>query len=255
MVLISPFFKLFASTCKTWVSSFLFWLENQIRGAGTDFLVTVVPRQYISLIPRAPCSHGLGSPRSVVPVGEPPSEAGAGAGGGWASRRLAAVTLLLLPPGTEAGPPGPRGPPAAPRVASASRCGSGPAATPPRGTGAACAWGRTARRGGYLPSVPPVASRPLPVIPVQSVSLRFQFLDPAQLVCGILFCWAEWPSSFVSSFNFDQSLGWTASLVGAPRGLQGSLSPAALEGCEIQGQRASLHCESAGEGLLLLKFR
>lgn len=148
----------------------------------------MVPRQYNSLIPRAPCPRGLRSPRSVVSVGEPPCELGAGAGGGWASCRLAPVTLLLLPPGTEAGRPGPRGPPAAPRVASASRCDSGPAATPPRGTGAGCAWGRTARRGGYLPSVPPVATLPLPVIPVRSVSLRFQFLDLAQLVCGILFC-------------------------------------------------------------------
>lgn len=94
--------------------------------------------------------------RPAVPVGEPRCEAGGGCRLGLA--QVDRSDLSLLPPGTEAGPPGPRGPPAAPRVASASRCGSGHAATPPRGTGAACAWGRTARRGGYLRSAPRVAT-------------------------------------------------------------------------------------------------
>ena len=160
---------------------------------------------------------------------------GAGADRGWASRKLTPVTLLLLPAGTEAGPPGPRGLPAAPRVGSASRCGSGPAATPPRGTGAGCAWGRTARRGGYLPSAPlgrhpPASCHPSAVgFPAVSVSgSSSACLWHPFLLSRI--------TSFLSSFKFDQSLGWTASLVR----LQGSLSPAALEGWEIQGQQASL---------------
>lgn len=83
----------------------------------------------------------LWDPASVAPApvtARPPSVAvGSARAPAWRSPTV---------PGMEAGPPGPRGLPVAPPVGSASRCGSGPAATPLRGTGAGCAWDRTARK-------------------------------------------------------------------------------------------------------------
>lgn len=73
MVLISPFFKLFASTCKTWVSSFLFWLENQIRG-GRDGLPGNCSSETVhfvdsqgSLLPW-PWQPAVSGPRGGTPV-------------------------------------------------------------------------------------------------------------------------------------------------------------------------------------------
>lgn len=193
-------------------------------GAGTDFIITAVTRQYIALIPETVhCIDSWGSllpwpsqPWSVVSGprgGNPRVNLAVHADRGWALHKLTPVTLLLLPLGTEAGPPGPRGLPAAPRVGSASRCGSGPAATPPRGTGAGCAWGRTARRGGYLPSAPPGRHPPASCHP-GAVGFPAVSVSRSSSAC----LWHPFllsrMTSFLSSFNFDQSLGWTASLVG-----------------------------------------
>lgn len=102
---------------------------------------------------------GPGSPFSSHPViGGPHGGAldwEVGTDGGWTRCQCDSVTTLLppsLPPGTEAGPPGPPGLPAAPRAGSASRCASGPAATPRPGTGAGCAWARTERKGTHRPA-------------------------------------------------------------------------------------------------------
>lgn len=101
-----------------------------------------------------------------------------------------------------------------------------------------------------------VATLPLPVIPVQLVSLRFQFLDPAQLVCGILFCWAEWPLFFhplISTKAWGRQLHWWACRVHSAQPLlrDGRCRDSGHLCAGLPGEEAS---ESAAEWLLLLKF-
>lgn len=109
----------------------------------------------------------------------------------------------------EAGPPGPPGLPAAPPVGLASRCASGPAATPRPGTGAGCAWDRTGRKGTYRSAQ---HHRPPTFCHSSAVgSLWFYFWIQLSLSVATLSVELNCPL-FLTSLNFDQSLVLTAFL-------------------------------------------
>lgn len=134
-----------------------------------------------------------------------------GADRGKATSQFDSATALFPPPGMEAGPPGPPGLPAAPLAGSASRCASGPAATPRPGTAAGCVWGRTARKGTCL-SAPSIA---VLTLHCHSSAVGFSaalVLDQVLKIGGITFCWAELSSFFLTSLYFDRSPILTASL-------------------------------------------
>lgn len=179
------------------------------------------------------------APRQGAHVGGGRLEAQVGAHRGQSLRPGTQRPRRFVSAGTAAGRPGPPGRPAAPPAASASRCGSAPAATPRRATGAACAWGRTARRGGCRPA-PHVRARAFPH--ARSASPSVQLTGPR-------------PSLPSSSSPFGRSLGWTA-----PRGARawaqfprapGVRAPGAPQ-CSAPRAPRLRCCKCVGERPLLL---